>query len=100
LKKTLLYLLAAAILGILVTVVPLITVVKFTTVAKTAIGGSTQLAPQPRSIGQGLKQLEGGSGLNSSQVNISDLTVLAISIIIALLAYTLVRRERGHGLES
>ena len=91
-KKTLLYLLAAAILGILVTVVP-ITVVPLVPVAKTGIEGDPQWASQPRSLGQGLKQLEGGDGSNSSQVNGSDLTVLAISFIIALLAYTLIRRR-------
>ena len=83
-KKTLLYLLAAAILGILVTVVPLITI------AQTGIGGNTQNTPQAKSLGQGLKQLDGGDGSNSSQVNSTDLTVLAISFIIALLAYTLI----------
>lgn len=85
-NKTLLYLLAAAVLGILVTVVPLITV------AQTGIGGNPQNAPQAKSLGQGLRQLDGGDGSKSSEVNSSDLTVLAISFIIALLAYTLI----GH----
>jgi biotin-(acetyl-CoA carboxylase) ligase len=85
-KKTLLYLLAAAILGILVTVVPLITV------AQIGIGINKQNEPQAKSLGQGLRQLEGGDGSKSSDVNNSDLAVLAISFVIALLAYTLV----GH----
>jgi hypothetical protein len=84
-KKTLLYLLAAAILGILVTVVPLITV------AQTGVGSNTQ-TPQPKSLGPSLKQLDGGDGSKSSEVNGTDLTVLATSFIIALLAYTLI----GH----
>jgi hypothetical protein len=80
-KKTLLYLLAAAVLGILVTVVPLITV------AQIGIESNKQNEPQARSLGQGLRQLEGGDGSNSS-----DVAVLAISFFIALLAYALV----GH----
>ena len=84
-KKTLLYLLVAAILGILVTVVPLIAV------AQIGIGGKTQ-TPQGKPLGESLKQLDGGEGSNSSQVNSTNLTVLAISFIIALLAYTLI----GH----
>lgn len=90
-KKTLLYLLAAAILGVLVTIVPLVTV------AKTGIGGNTQHASQPQSLGQGLKQLDGGNGSNSSQANSSDLTVLAISFIIAFLAYSLIRYRTPRG---
>jgi len=85
-KKTLLYILAAAVLGILVTVVPLITVARIVT------ENNKQNELQPKSLGQGLKQLEGGNGSNSSEVNSSDLAVLAISFFIALLAYTLV----GH----
>ena len=83
-KKTLVYLLAAVILGVLVTVAPLIVI------AKTGFGGNTQNAPQTRSLGQGLKQLDGGEGSNGSQVNNTDVTVLAISFIIAFLAYTLI----------
>jgi len=85
LKKTLLYLLAAAILGVLITVVPLIAV------AATRIGSSPQHAFAP-SLGQGLKQLDGG-GSSTSQANRSDLTVLGISLFIALLAYTLIGRR-------
>jgi hypothetical protein len=86
-KKTLLYLLAAAIIGVLVTVVPLVTI------AHTGIEGNNQHASQPQSLGQGLKQLDGDNSPTSSQINSSELTALAISFIIALLAYTLV----GHG---
>jgi hypothetical protein len=86
LKKTLLYLLAAAILGILITVVPLITV------AETRIGSNPTHALAP-SLGQGLKQLDGDGGKSTSQINRSDLTVLGISLIIALLAYTLIGRR-------
>ncbi len=85
-KKTLLYLLAAAILGILITVVPLIAV------AETKIGSNPQHASLAPLLGQGLKQLDGG-GSSTSQTNRSDLTVLGISLFIALLAYTLVGRR-------
>jgi len=83
-KKTLLYLLAAGALGILVTVLPLITI------AKVGIGGNTPSMPQSTSLGRGLRQLDGGDGSRSSQVNSTDLTVLAVSFIIAFLAYALV----------
>jgi heme/copper-type cytochrome/quinol oxidase subunit 4 len=86
LKKTLFYLIVAAILGILITVVPLVTV------AETRIGSAPQHAPSVPSLNQGLKQLDGG-GSTTSQLNRSYLTVLIISLIIALLAYTLIGRR-------
>jgi hypothetical protein len=86
-NKTLVYLLAAAIIGVLVTVVHLVTI------ARTGIEGNNQHASQPQSLGQGLKRLDGNNSSTNSQINSSDLTTLAISFIIALLAYTLV----GHG---
>jgi len=85
LNKTLLYILAAAILGTLITVVPLIAV------AETR-AGSNQQAKYAPFIGQSLKQLDGNTSTNS-EFNGSDLTVLAISLIIALLAYTLIGRR-------
>lgn len=80
-KKIVLYVSAAAIIGVLITLVPLITV------AQIGIGGNTQ---KPESLGQGFGQLEGEHGSNNPTVNSSDLAVLAVSFIIALLAYALV----------
>ena len=85
-KKIVLYVLAAAILGILVTVVPLVTI------AQIGVGGNTQKPATFQSLGQGLRQLDGGYGSNNQTVTSSDIAVFAISFIIALLAYALV----GH----
>jgi hypothetical protein len=79
--KTLVYLLAAVILGILVTVVPLFTI------AQIGSGNRDGNVLYPSSIGRDLSHLEGGYGSNASTSNISDLTVLPISLVIALVAY-------------
>jgi hypothetical protein len=85
-KKILLYLAAAAILGILITIVPLITI------AQIGIGENRESVFYPSSIGQGVRQLDGDYGSNTSNVNNSYVTVLAVSFIIALATFALV----GH----
>jgi hypothetical protein len=83
-KKTLLYLSAAAILGILITIVPIITI------AQIGIGENKTSAFTPSMLGQGVRQLDGGG--SNTKANNSYVTVLAISFIVALAAFGLV----GH----
>jgi hypothetical protein len=85
-KKILIYLSSAAILGILITIVPLITI------AQIGTGENPQSGLFPSSIGQGLRQLDGDYGSNTSKGNNSYTTVLAVSFVIALGAFTLL----GH----
>lgn len=83
-KKTILYLPAAALLGILITIVPLITI------TQTSQG---QNEAYPQLLGKGLKKLDGNYGANNTMTNDSTLTVLAISLVVALAVYTVVRRR-------
>jgi hypothetical protein len=77
LKRTvLLYLVAAFIIGILVTVIPLVTLAQIKT--------SSNQAQTAQSLGTGLKQLDGSS---NSKTDNSEVFVLAVAFIIALLAY-------------
>jgi len=85
-NKTLLYLWASAILGILVTIVPLITITQI------GIGGN-QNEQYTKSLGQGLKRLDGSSSSNTQTSNNQDLAVLAIGLAIALAVYAVVRRR-------
>jgi hypothetical protein len=82
-KKTLLYLSAAAILGIIITIVPLITI------AQIGIGENQKSGLYPSAMSQGVQKLDGDNGSNTSNANNSYVTVLAISFIIALAAFGL-----------
>jgi hypothetical protein len=86
-KKTLLYLLSAVILGILITIVPLITI------AQIESGNKNPNQSYEQSLGQGLKQLDKGNGSNNSNADNSDVVILAISFTIALIAYGLVEHK-------
>lgn len=91
-KKTLLYLSTAVVLGILVTIVPLITV------AQIGSTGNRQNESYPSSLRKSLGQLEGQYDLKPSSVN-SDLQFLTVSFVIALVAYILVKHKmpkRNH----
>jgi hypothetical protein len=85
-KKILLYLAAAAILGILITIVPLITI------AQIGIGENQKSVFYLSTLGEGVRKLDGDYGSNTSNGNNSYVTVLAVSFIIALAAFTLL----GH----
>lgn len=83
-KKTLLYLLAAVVLGILVTIVPLITV------AQIGSTGNRQNESYTSLLRKSLGQLEGQYDLKTSSGN-SDIEFLTVSFVIALVAYILVK---------
>jgi len=85
-KKILLYLSAAAILGILITIVPIISI------AQLGIGENQKPGIYTSAVGEGVRRLDGDYGSNTSNANNSYVTVLAVSFIIALAAFTLV----GH----
>lgn len=86
-NKTLLYLWTAAILGILVTIVPLITITQI------GVGDRNQSELYTQSLGQSLKRLDGSYSSNTPRSDNLDLAVLAISLAIALAVYTVVRRR-------
>lgn len=85
-KKTLLYLAAAVVLGILVTIIPLITV------AQIGSAGNRQNESYASSLAHSLGQLEGQYDLKPSSFN-SDLEFLTVSFVIALVAYILVKHR-------
>ena len=86
-KKTLLYLFSAAILGILITVVPLMTIAQITN------GNNKTGQSYTQSLGQGLRQLDEGNSVNNSNADSSEVIVLAVGFIIALLAYGLAEHK-------
>jgi hypothetical protein len=85
-KKNVRLLPVAAVLGILITLVPLLTI------TQTESAGTSNQAYAP-SLAPALKRLNGQNGTNSNADNESSLTVLAVGLIIALAAYTVVRRR-------
>jgi hypothetical protein len=79
----LIYLFTAAILGILITVVPLIII------APAEIASNTQRATPATTFGRSLAQLDGQSNSAGITINNKDLTILAIAFIVALAAFGL-----------
>jgi hypothetical protein len=85
-NKSLLYVTAALLLGILAIITPLLALAPF---EKRNQGGVSLF------LGEGLRGLEGpyASGLSTPNSYSSDLTVLTISFVIAMIVYLLVRRR-------
>ena len=80
-RKTILYLVAAFIMGVLLMVVPLIVIAQ--------IGGSApQNGSKPSDLSRGLRQLDGDS--DTKTVNNTEVLILAIAFIIALLTYGII----------
>jgi hypothetical protein len=86
LKKTLLYSVTAVVLGLLLTIVPLMTS------AETRAGNYYGI---PKSFSQGFTKLEGSRLGEPKPVN-ADLEILAISFTIALVTYILFKRRMPH----
>jgi hypothetical protein len=82
-RKSLLYLTAAVILGIAVTLVPLATLA----LVRRDIYVRSQFFSEFGSLERGSFQL------NSSQSYVSDFTVLTVSFVIAMVLYLFVRRR-------
>ena len=85
-KKTLLYLTAAVILGLLMILVPLVTL------AQTKPDTQYML---PESLSRSLRDLE-GTRQESTLPPGSDIEILAVSFVFALIAYLLYKRRRPH----
>lgn len=85
-RKILLYLFSAAFLGVLVTVVPLVTIAQ---IANENRSNATYFS----SVGKGLSQLDESTNSNTSSITSSEVIVLAVGFIIALLAYGLMERK-------
>ena len=83
-KRLLVYLASAVVLGILVMVAPLITFAEF------RHEGFTATSPWVRT---NLRGLEGYDNLATPNSDVPGFTVLTVSFVIAMIAYLLVRRR-------
>jgi len=86
LKKILLYSGVAVVLGLLLTLVPLITLAEFR-----AENYDATLYAQ--SLSERMKSLEGAYGLDKPAYSTADLQVLGVCFAIALVVYVLFRRR-------
>lgn len=83
-KRLIIYLASAVVLGVLAMVVPLITFAEF------RHEGFTATSPWIRS---NLRGLEGYDNLAAPNSDVPGFTVLTVSFVIAMIAYLLVRRR-------
>jgi branched-subunit amino acid ABC-type transport system permease component len=85
LKKILTYFLVAVILGLLLTLVPLAT-----------IKAENGYNAMPQSFREQLKALEGTRDSGGTTYSASDVEIFAISFVIALVVYLLVKSRMPH----
>ena len=88
-KKILVYLAVAVVLGLFLTLVPLITI----TIAEIRVENNYAMS---HSLWEGLEKLEGTRFLGTSQYSDAGLEILAISFVIALVVYVLFKRRLPH----
>jgi len=86
-KKILVYSAVAVVLGLTLTLVPLIALAGIKAENHYVMG---------RSFSQQLEQLEGTHGLDAPKCTNSDVKILAFSFVIALVAYALFKRRTSH----
>ena len=86
-KKTLLYSAAAVVLGLLLTLVPLITLAKIRPYYYHAMRNS---------LPEKLETLDGTYGFRGYSYSAADVNVFAISFVVALVVYMLFKRRRPH----
>jgi len=86
-KKILVYSAVAVVLGLTLTLVPLI--------ALAGIKAENHYV-MSRSLSQQLEQLEGTHGLDAPKCTNSDVKILAFSFVIALVVYMLFKRRTSH----
>lgn len=86
-KKILLYSAVAVVLGLLLTLVPLITLAEIRAEDHYAMLGS---------FCEQLEKLEGPRGLGGPKYSAADVEVFAISFVIALVVYVLFKRRTPH----
>ena len=87
LKKILLYSVVAVVLGLSLTIVPLITLAEF----RTENHYDTPL--YAKAFSEGMKNLEGAHGLDKPAYSIADFEALGVCFAIALVVYLLFRRR-------
>jgi hypothetical protein len=87
LKKILLYSGIAVVLGLLLTLVPLITLAEF----RAENHYDTPL--YAKTLSEGMKNLEGAYGLDKPAYSIADFEALGVCFAIALVVYLLFRRR-------
>ena len=83
-KRLLIYLACAVVLGILAMVIPLITFAELR---------HEEFSPAPLSIGANFRGLEGYDNLAAPNSDVTGFTVLIVSFVIAMTAYLLVKRR-------
>jgi hypothetical protein len=88
LKKLLIYSTTAAVIGLILTLVPL--------VALTLTETRKDNAMQGFSFARGLEKIEGTSSLEVQKYSVNDVAILAISFMIAFFAYALFKFRILH----
>ena len=88
-KKILLYSAAAVVLGLLLMLVPLITLAKIR---------PNHYHAMRNSLSEKLETLDGTYDFGGSKYSAADVKVFAISFVVALVAYMLFKRRRPYSL--
>ena len=86
-KKILLYSAVAVVLGLLLTLVPLITVARIR---------SDHYLAMPKSLPENLETLDGTYSFEGYRYSAADVNVFAISFVVALVVYMLFKRRKSH----
>ena len=89
-KKLLIYSTTAAVIGLILTLVPV------SLVAFTLTETRKDNAMQGFSFASGLEKIEGTSGLEAQKYSVNEIAISAISFIIASLAYVLFKFRILH----
>jgi hypothetical protein len=87
LKKILLHSVVAVVLGLLLTLLPLITLAEF------KAENHYEATPYVQSLNEQMKRLEGTYGLDKPAYSTADLQILGACFAIALVVYLLFRRR-------
>ena len=86
-KKILLYSAVAVVLGLLLTLVPLITVARIR---------SDHYLAMPKSLPENLETLDGTYSFEGYRYSAADVNVFTISFVVALVVYMLFKRRKSH----
>ena len=90
-RKLLIYSATAAIIGLILTLVPV------SLVALTELEAGKAYTAARSVFSEGLEKLEGTSGLEEApKYSVNDVAILAISLIIAFFAYALFKFKMSH----
>ncbi len=90
LKKLLMYSATAAVIGLILTLVPV------SLVALTELEAGKDYAAARSVFSEGLEKLEGTFGLEAPKYSVNDVAILAISFVIAFSVYILFKSRMLH----